>query len=196
MACCSHKRVEYGTIKGHWFLKSNLKIKLTILHIKSITKRVLSEFIIFVKYFSFTKFEGRVVKYAPSFSRPVREAVSFTCFLQERIKLYSLLFSNNSAFLTRFWIFPLTMLWGLPFSLSLCARAPFSEEKTIRKGAAFQFFFFSWGVEATFYRLRVFWLTKRKVPGAEVRLNHCDKLPWFLCYPIVPPLNVISHPKW
>ena len=97
MVCCLYKRVDYGTLKGHWFLKSNLKIKLTILHIKSITKRVLSVFIIFIKYFSFTNFEGLVVKYAPSFP-PARARSSnfFICLLQERIKLYSLKFSYNS----------------------------------------------------------------------------------------------------
>ena len=91
MVCCLYKRVDYGTLKGHWFLKSNLKIKSTILHIKSITKRVLSVFIIFIKYFSFTNFEGLVVKYAPSFP-PARARSSnfFICLLQERIKLYPL----------------------------------------------------------------------------------------------------------
>ena len=91
MVCCLYKRVDYGTLKGHWFLKSNLKTKSTIQHIKSITKRVLSVFIIFIKYFSFTNFEGLVVKYAPSFP-PARARSSnfFICLLQERIKLYPL----------------------------------------------------------------------------------------------------------
>ena len=95
MVCCLYKRVEYATLKNHWFLKSNLKIKLTILHIKSITKRVLSVFIIFVKKLFIHQVWGPCCKICTKFfpAARARRSWSFVCFRQERIKLYPLLFS-------------------------------------------------------------------------------------------------------
>ena len=164
MVCCLYKRVDYGTLKGHWFLKSNLKIKSTILHIKSITKRVLSVFIIFIKYFSFTNFEGLVVKYAPSFP-PARARSSdfFICLLQERIKLYPLKFSYNPPWQDSVFFLSLqSMLWGLPFWLNLCKRALFSLEKKMGKGASILVFFL---------RGRGGCIYQKKVHGAETQKN-------------------------
>ena len=162
MVCCLYKRVDYGTLKGHWFLKSNLKIKSTILHIKSITKRVLSVFIIFIKYFSFTNFEGLVVKYAPSFP-PARARSSnfFICLLQERIKLYPLSFliillgkilsfSSHSKVCYKGYHFDLT-----------CVNVPsFLWRKRWAKGHLSQFF--SWGVEVAVSTKKKYTVQKRK----------------------------------